>query len=156
MWLRRDTMRTKLFFTWAAVRWLLLMGLITPALQAPLVAHPSEPVKPLRVWKGTASWYGPGFHGRLTANGEIYDMNALTAAHPSLPFGSLVRLVNQRTGKSQMVRINDRGPYVDNREIDVSYAVARRLGMQDSGLARVRLELLEVPQRRPSVSQAAD
>ena len=149
-------MRTKLFFTWAAVRWLVLMGLITPLLQAPLVAHPNEPVKPLRVWKGTASWYGPGFHGRRTANGETYDMFAFTAAHPSLPFGALVRLVNPGTGRTQLVRINDRGPYVDNREIDVSYAVACRLGMQERGLARLRLELLEVPQRRQQVRQEGD
>ncbi len=124
------------------------MFLIAPALEAPLVAFPSEPIRPIRVWGGTASWYGPGFDGRKTANGEIYDMQGLTAAHLTLPFGSLVRLVNQRTGRSQLVRINDRGPYVEGREIDVSYGVACRLGMQDQGLARVRLELLEVPRRR--------
>jgi rare lipoprotein A len=149
-------MRTKLCLTWAALRWLLMMGLIAPALQAPLVAHPSKPVKPLRVWKGTASWYGPGFHGKLTANGEVYDMFALTAAHPSLPFGSLVRLVNTHTGKSQLVRINDRGPYIDDREIDVSYGVACRLGMEDRGLALVQLELLEVPPRRSPPKQSGD
>jgi rare lipoprotein A len=75
-------------------------------------------------------------------------MYAYTAAHPTLPFGSLVRLVNPRTGRSQLVRINDRGPFVDDREIDVSYGVARRLGMTEKGLARVRIELLEVPPRR--------
>ena len=149
-------MRSKLFFTWAALRWVLLMGLVAPILQAPLVAHPSEPVRPLRVWKGTASWYGPRFHGRVTANGEVYDMFAFTAAHPSLPFGSLVRLVDPRTGRSQLVRINDRGPYVGDREIDVSYAVACRLDMDRRGLAWLRLELLEVPPRRSSPKQAAD
>ncbi len=75
-------------------------------------------------------------------------MYAYTAAHPTLPFGSLVRLVNPRTGKSQLVRINDRGPYVDDREIDVSYGVAHRLGITEKGLARLRIELLEVPPRR--------
>ncbi len=75
-------------------------------------------------------------------------MFAYTAAHPTLPFGSLVRVVNPRTGRSQLVRINDRGPFVDDREIDVSYGVARRLGMTEKGLARVRIELLEVPPRR--------
>lgn len=75
-------------------------------------------------------------------------MFAYTAAHPTLPFGSLVRLVNPRTGRSQLVRINDRGPYVDDREIDVSYGVARRLGMIEKGLASLRIELLEVPPRR--------
>lgn len=156
MWLKVHTMRTKLFFIWAAVRWLLLMFLITPALQAPLVAYPSEPTKPLRAWWGVASWYGPRFHGRLTANGETYDMYARTAAHPTLPFGSLVRLVNPRTGKSLVVRINDRGPFVEGREIDVSYEVACRLGMEERGLARLRIELLEVPERHSSKSQNGD
>lgn len=141
-------MRKTIFVVWAAVRWVLLMFIIAPAVEAPLVAFPTEPVRPLRVWAGTASWYGPGFHGRKTANGEVFDMHALTAAHLRLPFGALVRLVDQKTGRSQLVRINDRGPYVDGREIDVSYGVACRLGMEERGLARLRLELLEVPQRR--------
>ena len=143
-----DTMRNKLFMAWAAGRWLLLMFLFAPALQAPLVARPSEPIKPLKVWEGTASWYGSNFHGRKTANGEIYDMNAPTAAHQTLPFGSLVRLVDLKSGKSQIVRINDRGPFVEGRELDVSARTAVRLGMQERGVARLRLELLEVPKRR--------
>ena len=143
-----DTMRNKLFMAWAAGRWLLLMFLFTPALQAPLVARPSEPIKPLKVWQGKASWYGSNFHGRKTANGEIYDMNAPTAAHQTLPFGSLVRLVDLKSGKSQIVRINDRGPFVEGRELDVSVHTAVRLGMQERGVARLRLELLEVPKRR--------
>jgi len=142
------TMRKRLLIPWAAIRWLLLMFVIAPGLEAPLVAHTSEPIKPLRVWHGLASWYGSRFHGRVTANGERYDMNAATAAHPTLPFGSLVRVVNLRTGRSRVVRINDRGPFVEGREIDLSYEAACRLGMEDRGLARVRLELLEVPQRR--------
>ena len=143
-----DTMRNKLFMAWAAGRWLLLMFLFTPALQAPLVARPSEPIKPLKVWEGAASWYGSNFHGRKTANGEIYDMNAPTAAHQTLPFGSLVRLVDLKSGKSQIVRINDRGPFVEGRELDVSARTAVRLDMQERGVARLRLELLEVPKRR--------
>ncbi|PYU31705.1 MAG: hypothetical protein DMG28_14410 [Acidobacteria bacterium] len=142
-------MRNRIFVIWAALRWVLLMFVLASTLHAPLVvALPKQPVLPLRVWKGTASWYGSRFHGRRTANGETYDMYAYTAAHPTLPFGSLVRLVNPRTGRSQLVRINDRGPFVDDREIDVSYGVARRLGMTEKGLARVRIELLEVPPRR--------
>jgi len=142
-------MRNRIFVIWAAVRWVLLMFVLASTLHAPLVvALPKQPVLPLRVWKGTASWYGSRFHGRRTANGETYDMYAYTAAHPTLPFGSLVRLVNPRTGKSQLVRINDRGPYVDDREIDVSYGVAHRLGITEKGLARLRIELLEVPPRR--------
>jgi rare lipoprotein A len=124
------------------------MFVFAPVVEAPLVAHTSEPVKPLKVWTGLASWYGAKFHGRRTANGKTYDMNAATAAHANLPFGSLVRVVNPRTGKSRIVRINDRGPFVEGREIDISYAAAVRLGIEDRGLARVRLELLELPQRR--------
>ncbi len=124
------------------------MFLIAPVVEAPLVAHPSQPVHALRVWTGVASWYGAPFQGRLTASGEPYDMNEPTAAHATLPFGSVVRVVNTRTGNSQLVRINDRGPGVDGREIDLSYAAASRLEMVGQGLARVRLELLEVPRRR--------
>lgn len=141
-------MRTKIFFIWAAVRWGLLMFLVAPGLEAPLVAHPNEPIKPLRVWMALASWYGPGFEGRLTANGEIYDTQASTAAHPSLPFGSILRVVNPKNGRSHVVRINDRGPFVEGRELDVSHSVAKRLGMEDRGLAWLRIELLEVPRRR--------
>lgn len=104
----------------------------------------SQP-KPLAVWECTTSWYGEDFDGQPTANGEIYDMYAATAAHQTLPLGSIVRVVNPRNHRSQIVRINDRGPYVGGRELDVSYAVARRLGFDQRGLAKVRLELLEVP-----------
>jgi rare lipoprotein A len=83
----------------------------------------------------------------VTANGETYDMYAETAAHPSLPLGSMVRVVNLRTHRSVVVRINDRGPYVEGRELDVSYEVARRLGFAERGVARVQLQLLEVPSR---------
>lgn len=141
-------MRRKIFFIWAAVRWAFLMFLVAPGVEAPLIAHPSEPIKPLRVWTALASWYGPRFEGRLTANGEVYDTQASTAAHPTLPFGSILRLVNPRNGRSHVVRINDRGPFVEGRELDVSYRVACHLGMEDRGLARLRIELLEVPQRR--------
>jgi len=85
------------------------------------------------------SWYGGDFDGQPTANGETYDMYAETAAHPTLPLGSIVRVVNTRNHRSQIVRINDRGPYVEGRELDVSYEVARRLGFDQSGLAKVRL-----------------
>jgi rare lipoprotein A len=94
-----------------------------------------------------SSWYGEPFDGQVTANGETYDMYAQTAAHPSLPLGSMVRVVNLRTHRSLVVRINDRGPYVEGRELDVSYEVARRLGFADRGVARVQLQLLEVPTR---------
>ena len=122
-----------------------LLLLMTPVMEAPLVARLTEPVKPIKVWVGSASWYGPGFQGRKTANGEHFDAEALTAAHPSLPFGSLVRIVNQRTGAFELVRINDRGPYQEGREIDVSYRVARKIGLVNSGVSRVRLELIQLP-----------
>jgi len=91
---------------------------------------------------GTASWYGEYFQGRETASGEPYDMQALTAAHPSLPLGSFVRVTNLRNGKSVVVRINDRGPVVEGRIIDVSYNTARILGFESRGLQRVRLDLV--------------
>jgi rare lipoprotein A (RlpA)-like double-psi beta-barrel protein len=101
--------------------------------------------KPIKIWECSASWYGKDFDGRFTATGEIYDMYAATAAHPSLPLGSIIRVVNTRTHRSQVVRINDRGPYVEGRGLDVSYEVARRLGFDQAGVAKVRVELLEVP-----------
>jgi rare lipoprotein A (peptidoglycan hydrolase) len=89
---------------------------------------------------GEASWYGPGFHGRRTASGEQFDSNALTAAHRTLPFGSRVRVVNKRTGDSVVVRINDRGPYVGGRVIDLSRASAEALGI--SGVGSVEISVL--------------
>jgi rare lipoprotein A len=91
-------------------------------------------------WDGTASYYGPGFHGRRTANGERFDMNGLTAAHRSLPFGTRVKVTNVKNGRSVVVRVNDRGPFLRNRIIDLSRGAAAKLGMVDDGLARVRLE----------------
>ncbi|MEQ1769079.1 MAG: septal ring lytic transglycosylase RlpA family protein [Devosia sp.] len=88
---------------------------------------------------GTASWYGPGFNGKKSASGEKFNQNAMTAAHKSLPFGTVVKVVNQKTGKSVQVRINDRGPYVGGRVIDLSKAAATKLGMMQSGTAKVCL-----------------
>ena len=92
---------------------------------------------------GIASYYGKRFHGQQTANGETFDMNALTAAHRSLPFGSLVRVTNPRNGRSVVVRINDRGPFIDGRVIDISRAAAKEIGLIRRGHAEVELELLE-------------
>jgi len=141
-------MRRPLFVAWAAVRWVPLMFLIAPAMEAPLVALKSEPVKPIKVWVGNASWYGPNFDGKKTANGERFNAESLTAAHPNLPFGSWVRVVNTRNGKFEVVRINDRGPYQEGREIDVSYRVARKIGLINSGVSQVRLELMQLPPKR--------
>jgi rare lipoprotein A len=94
---------------------------------------------------GHASWYGPRFHGRKTASGAIFDQNHYTAAHPNLPLGSRVRVVNLENQKSVDVEINDRGPYVPGRIIDLSRAAARALGMIEDGITRVRIELLALP-----------
>lgn len=91
---------------------------------------------------GNASWYGAKFHGRRTANGERYDMNQLTAAHRTLPFGTKVRVTNQRNGRAVVVRINDRGPFAGRRIIDLSRGAAGALGMVNSGVAPVKLEVL--------------
>jgi rare lipoprotein A (peptidoglycan hydrolase) len=123
-----------------------------PSIKSTSVASLIESVnatqpKPLAVWECTTSWYGEDFDGRPTATGEIYNMYDATAAHPTLPLGSIVRVVNPRNHRSQIVRINDRGPYIEGRELDVSYEVARRLGFDQRGTAKLRLELLEVPSR---------
>lgn len=87
-----------------------------------------------------ASWYGPKFHGKLTANGEIYDQMALTAAHKSLSFGTLLKVTNPRNGRSVIVRINDRGPYIEGRDLDLSKGAAIELGMLKKGVGRVKIE----------------
>lgn len=86
---------------------------------------------------GGASWYGPGFHGKKAASGQRFDQNAMTAAHKSLPFGTVVRVVDQRTGKSVKVTINDRGPYAKGRIIDLSKAAATQLGIRRAGSGKV-------------------
>jgi rare lipoprotein A len=90
--------------------------------------------------EGLASWYGDDFHGRLTANGEVFDMTSLTAAHPTLPMPCYVRVTNLSNSRSVIVRVNDRGPYHGNRLIDVSHATARVLDFRSAGVARVRVE----------------
>ena len=90
----------------------------------------------------TASWYGPGFHGRPTASGQIYDMYALTCAHKSLPFGTKLRITNTINGKSVDVVVNDRGPFVDGRDIDLSYGAARKIGLVGRGTSEVFVEYI--------------
>ncbi len=91
---------------------------------------------------GVTSWYGQPFHGRRTASGEVFDMNALTAAHPSLPFGTRVRVTNLDNGRSVILRINDRGPFVKRRIIDVSRRVAEELGFIREGTTQIRVEVI--------------
>ncbi len=92
--------------------------------------------------EGTASWYGGKFHGRKTANGEIFDTNKLTAAHRALPFNTMVKVTNLGNNRSVIVRVNDRGPFIQGRIIDLSRAAAERLDMVHTGTARVRVEVL--------------
>lgn len=103
--------------------------------------YPKEDYKYSEV--GIASWYGKDFHAKKTANGEKYDMNALTAAHRTLPLPSIVRVTNLQNGRSLVLRVNDRGPYASNRIIDVSKRAAGLLGFQTQGTTKVRVEILE-------------
>jgi rare lipoprotein A len=112
----------------------------------------TEPANPGEEWlntgtgliqTGIASWYGPDFHGKRTANGEVYDMDKLTAAHKYLPFHTLVEVENLDNNKKVMVRINDRGPFVAGRIIDLSRKAAQRIGIEDTGTARVRLRIVK-------------
>ncbi|MGH9555009.1 MAG: septal ring lytic transglycosylase RlpA family protein [Terriglobales bacterium] len=101
--------------------------------------------KPLLVETGLASWYGGPYHNRRGANGEIYDMHALTAAHRTLPMNSIVRVTNLKTGNSTLVRITDRGPFVPGRVIDLSAAAAKEVNAWREGLVKVRLDVLQAP-----------
>jgi rare lipoprotein A len=94
---------------------------------------------------GIASWYGPGFDGNHTANGEIYDMNGISAAHKTLPFGTIVRVVELSTGRTIVVRINDRGPFVEGRIIDLSKGAAAELGIIEKGITKVGLRIVRWP-----------
>ncbi|HJT23170.1 MAG TPA: septal ring lytic transglycosylase RlpA family protein [bacterium] len=100
-------------------------------------------------WKGEmegiASWYGEEFNGRLTASGEVYDMYKMTAAHKTLPLGTMVRVTNEDNGKTIEVKINDRGPYVKGRIIDLSKTAGRAIGMREAGTAKVKLEVVRWP-----------
>ena len=108
-------------------------------------APPSAPARIGATETGVASWYGAPYDGRLAASGEIYDMEQLTAAHRSLPFGTWVKVADLDNGRSVNVRITDRGPFVDGRVIDLSHAAARRIDMLGTGTARVRLEVIAPP-----------
>lgn len=92
---------------------------------------------------GMASWYGGKFHGRITTNGERYNMHKISAAHRTLPFGTLVRVTNIENNKTVIVRVNDRGPWISERVIDLSYAAAKKIDMVTSGVARVRLDIID-------------
>jgi rare lipoprotein A len=107
----------------------------------PSVVHVGE------IFYGRASWYGPNFDGKLTSNGETYDMHGMTAAHKTLPMNTIVRATNQSNGKSAIVRINDRGPFVETRIIDLSKKAAAQIDMLKNGTASIKLEILGFEQK---------
>ena len=100
------------------------------------------PASVAQVFIGEASWYGSRFHGRTTASGEPFDMNGMTAAHRSLPFGTRVRVINEESGQSVVVRVNDRGPFIGRRIIDLSRAAAEKIGLRNKGVGQVKVEVL--------------
>lgn len=127
--------------------WGVLSVLAALALQACAPgARPTAPtlLRPGAAETGHASWYGRPHHGRMTASGERYDMHALTAAHPTLPFGTRLRVVNLANDREVELRVNDRGPWIRGRILDLSYAAARALGALQAGVIRVRVTILEV------------
>jgi rare lipoprotein A len=101
--------------------------------------------KPISVETGLASWYGGPYHNRRGSNGEIYNMHAMTAAHRTLPLGSIVRVINVKTGDAALVRITDRGPFVEGRVLDLSQAAAKKIDIMQAGVAMVRIEVLSAP-----------
>jgi len=113
-----------------------------PEIQIPPPAAGSPPV---RIETGLASWYGAPYHNRRGSNGQVYDMNAMTAAHRTLPLGSIVRVTNVKTGHAAVVRITDRGPFVPGRIVDLSLAAAKKTDVWQPGIARVRVEVLQTP-----------
>jgi rare lipoprotein A len=129
------------------------LGLAGCAKKHRITASPPMPPAPQAVRSaetGLASWYGHPYHGRAAASGEIYDMEKLTAAHRTLPFGTMVQVTNLGNGKSVEVRIIDRGPFVDGRIIDLSHAAAKAIEMIGPGVAQVRLDVLSLPAVAPS------
>jgi len=123
----------------------------TPEENAPPEGEDKEAIripadaKPVSVETGTASWYGAPYHNRRGSNGEVYNMHAFTAAHLTLPLGSIVRVTNVKTGHSAVVRITDRGPFVEGRIIDLSLAAAKQIDVYQPGTATVKLEVLQTP-----------
>jgi rare lipoprotein A len=107
--------------------------------------HLPPDAKPIFVETGIASWYGPPYHNRRGSDGKIYNMNAITAAHRTLPLGSIVRVTNLKTGHWAIVRITDRGPFIEGRILDLSLAAAKKTDVERAGLAQVRMEVLEAP-----------
>jgi len=140
-------------------RWLFfllpLLFLTACSIPPSIVKLPSPP-EPRLIQTGIASWYGPGFHGKPTASGIIYDQNDLTAAHQTLPLGSRVMVTNLNNGNATEVTITDRGPFAKGRIIDLSYGAGRSLGMIGPGTIPVRLEVIESPYRIQTIRASLD
>jgi len=131
-------------FLWPSLVLLLLMaGCGKRRIQVPVPGSPDLRVARSEIY-GIASWYGDPFHGQRTSNGEVYDMNAMTAAHRTLPFQTVIRVHNLDNGKKVQVRVNDRGPFVKGRIVDLSRAAAQEIEMVGPGTARVHLEILRI------------
>ena len=96
-----------------------------------------------KIYKGISSYYGKDFHGKLTANGEVYDMYGLTAAHKTFPLNTICRVTNLSNKKTLILRINDRGPYIDGRILDCSYGAAKKLGFLEEGVSEIKIEIIE-------------
>lgn len=137
---RRTSGCGPLSWKWALV--LLLLVIILGAVASSCRPKKVTRLAPTYTAEGYASWYGPGFHGRTTANGERYNQYAMTAAHKKLPFNTKVRVINLDNGMETIVRINDRGPFIRGRIIDLSKKAAKEIAMLGSGTARVRVETL--------------
>jgi rare lipoprotein A len=123
-----------------------------PTTTTPAPTPTVEPVEEGWMEKGIASWYGEPYHGRRTASGEVYDMHQLTAAHKTLAFGSVVKVTRRDTGADVKVRINDRGPFIEGRIIDLSFAAAKKIGLDHDGVAPVKIKVVgneKAPQPRP-------
>jgi rare lipoprotein A len=147
--LPRSAWRSSAPFFFAFV---LLVGCSVPAGKVKVPEPPAERLSQT----GIASWYGPGFHGKATASGAIYDQNDFTAAHQTLPLGARVRVTNLENGSATEVTINDRGPFAKGRIIDLSYSAAQQINMVGPGTALVRVDVLESPVRLRAIRGALD
>jgi len=127
--------------------WIFFIFIFSTILSSCSLPVSREPYAPGYIERGIASWYGEEFHGRSTSSGEIYDMHALTAAHKLMPLGTVAKVTNLENGRSVTVKINDRGPFIDDRIIDLSYGSAGAIDMVETGLAPVEIEVLKWGER---------
>ena len=127
--------------------WIFFIFIFSTILSSCSLPVSREPYAPGYIERGIASWYGEEFHGRSTSSGEIYDMHALTAAHKLMPLGTVAKVTNLENGRSVIVKINDRGPFIDDRIIDLSYGSAGAIDMVETGLAPVEIEVLKWGER---------